>query len=138
MPENRLRPYVPERKRKFLLCEQLIQSILMKNTPLNAGIAAVVFPLPAFFYTILWAWIVTFGLGFGVLGIEHIPDWLLSISVTPLLLSFAAGPILGVLGIIHSLTKIKQKRAWLGLLLSILGLVESLLLVCGLIYLGRF
>jgi len=106
----------------------------MKNKPFITGIIAVVSPIPLFIFTILWSWIWCFGIGMGLLNYDTIPYWILFISLLPLLIS----PTLGLLGIIHGIIKIKEKRAWLSILLSFICLAQNFLLLLGLIYLGRF
>ena len=108
----------------------------MKNTPVEAGRFAFFSPLPMFFATCLWSWTVVFGIYFGLLQMDvPIPGWLICITVVPPL---CCSPILGILGIIHGSTKRKEKRAWLGILLSAFCLVENALLFCAMGYLSRF
>ena len=108
----------------------------MKNTPVEAGRFAFFSPLPMFFATCLWSWTVVFGIYFGLLQMGvPVPGWLICITVVPPL---CCSPILGILGIIHGITKRKEKRAWLGILLSAFCLVENALLFCAMGYLSRF
>ena len=104
----------------------------MKNHPFITGIIAVASPLPLYFFSILWCWILFFGIGMGLLGYDAIPDWILYCGLSPLLIS----PIIGILGLVHSIVKIKTPKAWLGLLLSLVGLLENALLLYGSYYLG--
>lgn len=104
----------------------------MKNTPVEAGIVAVASPLPLFFCTVLWSWILVFVIWMTILDFSHIPNWLLICSLFPLFIS----PGLGVIGIIHGIVKIKEKNAWVGILLSALGLAENLLLLFVIGYIG--
>ncbi len=106
----------------------------MENRPFVSGIIAAVTPIPCFVFSILWCWILSFGIGMGLLGYDTIPTWILVCSLLPLLIS----PVLALIGIVHSLVKIKQKLAWLGLILSVLGLVQNLGLLFMMIYLGQF
>lgn len=113
-------------------CKAIKSAIMMKSTPIEAGIVAVASPLPLFFCTVFWSWILTFTIGMGILGLEYIPNWLSICSLLPLLVS----PIIGVMGLIHSIIKIKEKRSWVGFLLSFLGLAENLLLIYCIGYIG--
>ena len=108
----------------------------MKNTPVEAGRFAFFSPLPMLFASGLWSWIVVFGIYFGLLQLDvPIPEWLIGITIIP---PVFCSPILGILGIVHGIIKRKEKRAWLGILLSTLCLVENALLFCAMGYLSRF
>ena len=108
----------------------------MKNTPVEAGRFAFFSPIPMLFATCLWSWVVVFGICFGLLRMNvPIPGWLICITVVP---PFCCSPILGILGIIHGIIKRNEKRAWLGILLSALNLVENALLFYAIGYLSRF
>ena len=48
------------------------------------------------------------------LNFETIPLWILIISILPSVIS----PAMGVLGIVHGFIKLKQKYAWLSIILS--------------------
>ena len=131
---ERLRP--PEMGKPYRkgTLTKLKESILMKNTPVEAGRFAAFSPLPMFFATMLWCWTVVFGIYFGLLKLDvPIPEWLICITVIPPIL---CSPILGILGIIHGIIKRKEKRAWLGILLSALCLIENFLLFYGMGYIG--
>ena len=104
----------------------------MKNKPLVTGIIAVVSPVPLIVFTVLWSWIWCFGIGMGLLNFDTIPQWILICSLLPLFIS----PALGLLGIVHGIIKIKLKRAWVGILLSVLGLIENFILIYGMGYIG--
>ena len=104
----------------------------MKNKPLVTGIIAVVSPVPLIVFTVLWSWIWCFGIGMGLLNYDTIPQWILICSLLPLFIS----PALGLLGIVHGIIKIKLKRAWAGILLSVLGLIENFILIYGMGYIG--
>lgn len=104
----------------------------MKNKPIITGIIAIASPIPMFIFTILWDWTWFFGIGMGLLNYDTIPQWITIFSLSPLLIS----PLIGLLGIIHGTIKIKTKNAWLGILLSGLGLLENLALIYGIYYLG--
>ena len=106
----------------------------MKNRPYITGIIAVASPGPMFIFTIFWCWIWSFGIGLGILHYDKIPDWILFIGLLPLWIS----PLLGIAGLIHSVAKCKTKLAWLGILLSAMGLLENLLMLCGILYLSRY
>ena len=111
---------------------KLKKTVLMKNTYVEAGIVAVASPLPLMIFTSMWSVLFGIGFGIGVLGYTSIPEWMLYISLFPLLIS----PAIGVLGTVRCLLKIKEKKAWLGLILSLLGLVENMLLFYGCFYIG--
>lgn len=104
----------------------------MKSKPFVTGVLAVASPLPGFFLTMLWCWSCCFGIGMGLLNYDTIPEWLLIVSLLPLFIS----PLLGLLGIIHGIVKIRSKKAWLGILLSVIGLFENFILIYGIGYLG--
>lgn len=104
----------------------------MKNKPWISGIIAAASPFPFFVFTVLWSWYWGFGIGIGLLHYDQIPQWILTISLLPLWIS----PLLGIGGIVHSFIKIKEKKAWLGIVLSVVGLVENFLLIFGMAYLG--
>ena len=106
----------------------------MKNDPYVTGVIAAVLPFPMFVFTVLWSWILFFGIGMGLLNYDTVPAWMLGIELLPLMIS----PAFGIAGIIQGCLRIKQKRAKLGILLSFVGLLENCLLFCGIIYLGRF
>lgn len=105
----------------------------MKNRPFITGIIAVVSPIPLFIFTVLWCWVWFFGIGIGLLNYDTVPQWILTVSLLPLLIS----PVLGFLGIVHSIAKRKTKTAWVGFLLSTLCLLENFLLFYAMYYLGR-
>ena len=86
----------------------------MKNRPIITGIIAVASPIPLIIFTVIWCWVWFFGIGMGLLNYDTVPQWILIISLFPLLIS----PILGLLGIIHSIVKIKTRKAVLGVFLS--------------------
>ena len=133
---NRLPPQRMENPIPKGTFTKLKESILMKNTPVEAGRFAFFSPLPMFFATCLWSWIVVFGVYFGFLQMDvPIPDWLIIITTVPLL---CCSPTLGILGVIHGIIKRNEKRAWLGIFLSAFCLVENALLVCAMAYLSRF
>ena len=104
----------------------------MKNKPLVTGIIAVASPLPLIVFTVLWSWIWFFGIGMGLFSYDTIPQWILFCSLLPLFIS----PTFGLLGIVHGIIKIKLKRAWIGILLSVLGLIVNFILIYGMYYIG--
>ena len=104
----------------------------MKNKPIVTGIISVAAPIPLTIFTIIWCWIWAFGISMGLLNHDTISQGILTISLLPLLIS----PALSLLGILHGIIKIKAKLAWLGILLSLLGLIENLILLYGMYYLG--
>ena len=133
---NRLSPHRDEKPIPKRVFTKVMESVFMKNSPVEAGRFAFFSPLPMFFSTCLWSWFVVFGIYFGLFQMDvPIPGWLICITVVPPL---CCSPILGVLGIIHGITKRKEKQAWLGILLSALCLVENTLLFCAMGYLSRF
>jgi len=133
---NRLSPHREEKPIPKGTFTKVKESIFMTNTPVEAGRFAFFSPLPMFFATCLWSWTVVFGIYFDILQMDvPIPGWLICITVVPPL---CCSPILGILGIIHGITKRKEKRAWLGILLSAFCLVKNALLFCAMGYLSRF
>ena len=104
----------------------------MKCRPIVTGIIAVTSPIPLVVFTIIWCWVWFFGIGMGLLNYDIVPHWILIFSLLPLFIS----PIIGLLGIIHGFVKIKTKKAWLGILLSAVGLLENFILIYGIYYLG--
>lgn len=132
MYSNRLSSHREEKPIPKGIFTKLQESILMKNTPVEAGRFAFFSPLPMFFAACLWSWTVVFGICLGLLQMDvPIPGWLICINVIPLIL---CSPILGIIGIIHGIIK----RNWLGVLLSACCLVENVLLFCAMGYLSRF
>lgn len=104
----------------------------MKNKPVVTGIIAAVSPVPLLIFTVFWSWLWFFGIGMGLLNYDVVPQWILICSLLPLFIS----PALGLSGIIHGLIKIKTKRAWLGILLSVIGLIENFILIYCMYYIG--
>ena len=104
----------------------------MKLRPVTTGIIAVASPIPLLMFTSFWLPMWYFGIGMGLLNYDTIPQWIQLCSVLPLFIS----PIIGVLGIIHGCIKIREERAWVGVLLSVLGLTENFFLLYGMYYLG--
>lgn len=100
----------------------------MRSKALTLGISAIKSVLPWFGMTILWVWIVFFGLFLTVLGYE--PPWANGLLLLPVLVS----PAKGVYGVIYGLLHRTEERAWLGVLLSVLGIVLNALLWGGLDY----
>ena len=104
----------------------------MKNRPIVTGIIAAASPIPTVIFTVIWSWVWFFGIGMGLLNYDTVPQWILIVSLLPLLVS----PIFGLLGIIHGMVKIKTKKAWFGIFLSVIGLFENFILIYGMYYLG--
>lgn len=106
----------------------------MKSKSLKLGIIAVASPIPLFLITCLWALFVFFVIGIGVL--HHEPtttfDWLLVVSLLPLLIS----PLMCCAFIVRGIVKRKEHMSWLCILLSVAGLAENALLLMGICYLG--
>lgn len=132
---NRLSPHREEKPMPKGTFTKIKESILMKNSPVEAGRFAFFSPLPMFVATILWSWCIFFGVYMGLLGMDApLPDWVIILGVLP----YLSSPLLGIWGIIHGIMKRKEKRAWLGILLSGLCLVGNTLLFCVMAYLSRF
>ena len=104
----------------------------MKNRPIITGIIAVASPIPLLVFTVLWCWIWFFGIGMGLLNYDVVPQWIDIVSLFPLFIS----PTIGLLGIIHGIVKIQTRKAWLGILLSVMGLLENFILILGMCYIG--
>ena len=104
----------------------------MKIKPLITGIMAAISPVPLFIFTILWCWLWAFGVGIGLLGYDTVPSWILTCGLLPL----TASPILGIIGVVHGCMNLKHKFAWLGIILSVIVLIENFLLVYGMYYIG--
>ena len=104
----------------------------MDRKHLTHGIVAVSSPIPLLSFTCLWSWIAWFGFGMGILKYETIPEWLLGVSLIPLLISPIICCVFLVLGIIHR----REQHARLCIILSVIGLLENAALLYGLIYLG--
>lgn len=96
----------------------------MSSKALSLGISAVKSVLPWCGITILWSWAVFFGLVLGVLKYDTIPQWANGLMLIPILVS----PAKGAYGVIYGLTHRTEERAWLGVLLSVLGIVLNALL----------
>ncbi len=132
MAQYRL-PSIPvNHRKKRNYWKEIKRSVMMKNTPVEAGIVAVASPFPLFFCTVLWSWLLVFVIWMTIFNFSVIPNWLLICSLLPLFIS----PGLGVIGIIHGIVKIKEKHAWIGILLSVLGLAENFLLIYCMGYIG--
>ena len=104
---------------------------MKKINPMVTGIIAVASPLPLFVLTCLWG-AVFLATCFALLGYSDAPDWAMYVCTMPLFVS----PALCVAGIIHGIVKHRTKRAWIGILLSVLGLLENFLLIFSAAYLG--
>ena len=104
----------------------------MKNKPIVTGIIAAASPIPLYNFTIFWCLVWFLGIGVGLLNYDAIPQWMVVCALLPWLIS----PSLGLLGIVHGVIKIKTKRAWLGVLLSVIGLSENFILIYVSYYLG--
>lgn len=104
----------------------------MKNKPIVTGVIAAASPIPLYNFTIIWGLMWFLGIDMGLLNYDTIPQWIDVCALLPLLIS----PALGLLGIVHGVVKIKTKRAWLGVLLSVIGLSENFILIYVSYYLG--
>ena len=96
------------------------------------GVAAALSPVPMVLAWILWSWLLFFGIGIRVLNLNSVPDWMQYLMMLPLLIS----PFRCVHAMIYSAVHHREKRAWLGILLSVAGLAENALLFYGVIYVG--
>ena len=104
----------------------------MKNKSLTLGLISVLSPAPFFVLTALWFWMWFFGIGMGFLNYEIVPEWILMISVLPLFVS----PLLGLIGTVLGIVTIREKYSLLGIILSLLCIVENFVLIYGIYYLG--
>lgn len=104
----------------------------MKNKAAFWGMLSFLSPIPMTFLTFLWSWIWCFGIAMGLLGYERISDWALIIGTAPLLIS----PLMGLSGLVYGICHYRQKLAWLGILLSFLGVVVNGLLIFAILYMG--
>ena len=96
------------------------------------GIIAVSSPLPMIIITVLWFFILFFGVGMGILGYTSTPDWILLVGLLPLLFS----PSFDIFGIVFGIIKRKEQHAVLCIILSAIGLLINFALLFGMIYLG--
>jgi len=97
----------------------------MKMKPLTLGIIAALSPVPGLVLTSFWSIIWISAIGMELLQYETIPVWIEIISFLPLLIS----PFLGIFGIMRGIKKRKEKLAWLGIVLSVLCLIENFVLL---------
>ena len=104
----------------------------MKNKSISFGILAATSPIPLLIMTVLWFWLWSFGIGMGLLNYDTIPEWILIISMLPLLIS----PLLGTVGTIYGIINIREGASILGIILSIICLAENFVLIYGMYYLG--
>lgn len=104
----------------------------MESKSLRLGIISALSPIPLFVFTALWCWMWYFGIGIELLHYEIIPEWILLISVLPLSVS----PLLGLVGTVYGIITIREKLSFLGVILSLLCLLENCALLYGIIYLG--
>ena len=93
----------------------------MERQTAATGIAAVAAPVPMFVLSAIIALI-----GMSLLNGDA-PRWLPAVSMLPMIIPI----LLGLLGVIHSFIRIRQKRAWLGLLLTVLGIAVAVFLIYG-------
>lgn len=100
--------------------------------PFMIGVIAVSSPIPMTILTIMWCWILCFGVGIGILQYDTIPEWLMTVSLLPLCIS----PLFGCFGMVYGIIKRKEHLSWLGILLSVICLIENFLLIYGIGYLG--
>lgn len=104
----------------------------MKNKPLVTGIIAVASPVPVITFTVFWYWMWFFGIGMSLFGYNTVPVWIDICGFLP----FFVSPALCVAGIVHGAIKHKCRLAWLGILLSVVGLIENFIIVYTLYYIG--
>ena len=106
--------------------------IKMHLRPLVSGVLSVLMPIPIVIVTMMlglcvaWIWYALFEL-------DNIASWFLVIAVIPPLL---LSPIFSIFSTVYCAIKIRCKRAWIGLLLSIIGVAESAGLIFFLYYIG--
>ena len=99
--------------------------------PLVSGTLSVLMPIPIVIVTMMlglcvaWIWSALFEL-------DNFSSCFLVIAVIPLLLS----PIFSIFSTVYCVVKIRVKWAWIGLLLSILGIAENAVLMFFLYYIG--
>ena len=105
---------------------------IIKNKAIFWGLISVLSPIPLTILSFFWDWIWCFGIVMGPLGYERIPDWALILGTAPLLIS----PVIGYFGIVYGICHYRQRLAWLGILLSFLGVVVNGLLIFGILYTG--
>ena len=104
----------------------------MHLRPLVSGVLSVLMPIPIVIVTmmlglcVVWIWYALFEL-------DNISSWFLVIAVIPLLL---LSPIFSIFSTVYCAVKIRVKWAWIGLLLSILGIAENAVLMFFLYYIG--
>lgn len=104
----------------------------MKIKAVSLGVMNVLMPIPMFILTVLMMWFWEFGICIGLLGLNTIPFWTLYLEVLPMLIS----PLAGIFGIVYGVIRYKERLAWLGILLSLLCLVENGLIWYGVFYIG--
>ena len=103
----------------------------MHLRPLVSGVLSVLMPIPIVIVTMMlglcvaWIWYALFEL-------DNISSWFLVIAVIPLLFS----PIFSIYSTVYCAVKIRVKWAWIGLILSILGIAENAGLMFFLYYIG--
>ena len=103
----------------------------MHLRPLVSGVLSVLMPIPMAIVTMMlglygvWIWYALFEL-------DNIPSWFL-VSVSGLLF---ISPVFSLLSTVYCAIKIRCKRAWIGLLLSVLGIAENTGLIFFLYYAG--
>lgn len=105
----------------------------MKSTHVKLGTIAVISPVPMIVFTAIWCWLWFFGIGLGLLGYESVPEWIMICSMIPL----GVSPLIGAVGVIYGAIKMKEKYAFVSLVLSIVGLIENLILIYVICYLGK-
>ena len=99
--------------------------------PLVSGAISVLMPIPTAIVTMMlglygvWIWCALFEL-------DNIPSWFL-VSVSSLLF---ISPVFSLLSTVYCAVKIRCKRAWIGLLLSVLGIAENAGLIFFLYLIG--
>ena len=108
-------------------------SVKLKKSirPLVSGAISVLMPIPAVIVTMMLG-LLLFLLGSVIFGVYDIPAWFLFIAVIPLLLS----PIFSIFSTVYCDVKIRCNRAWIGLLLSVIGIAENAGLIFFLYYAG--
>lgn len=109
---------------------------MKKLSPLGVGLFGFLAPIPVLVLSIVAVWLLFFGVGFGLLGYETLPDWFTVLSVLPSLLSVLVMPAIQILGIVLGAMKRREKHGILCIVLSALGLAGNSLMWVGILYAG--
>ncbi|MBQ7886640.1 MAG: hypothetical protein IJ313_07075 [Clostridia bacterium] len=106
----------------------------MKSKAYSFGKFCALSPVPFLILSVFccWTFIAFSSMLLEAMGYSTIPDWILNISGLPLLIN----PMLSICGVIYGIIKRHEPRAKLGIILSLLGLAQNLILFYGASYLG--